>query len=237
MRGIFMFATGFISSTTVIMLLGLYYLYTTHLPSLTTFDTYTPIDCHQGTTREFKNIFLDVGANRGDTFFLLLNDSKFFPPTIHRRDIDVYLFEASPIWNDLLYRLYTQYPQIKGVYNGTALWINSTEKLSFWVDQNNHEASSSFHKPRGMTPIIVDCIDVCEWMIHEMHFEINDTVIIKLDVEGAEYKIMEHICHWWMKCLLNGIHGAKKYIRMARSIIIWSEAMHGHNVLHQKGSK
>merc|ERR1712087_560639 len=96
-------------------------------------------------------------------------------------------------WNDLLYRLYTQYPQIKGIYNETAIWINSTEKLVFFMNEN-HEASSTFHKDSvNSKRIEVECIDICQWMIYDMEFSENDYVIIKLDVEGAEYPIINHI--------------------------------------------
>merc|ERR1712190_626233 len=108
-----------------------------------------------------------------------------------RRDIEVYLFEASPVWSRDLYRYYTQYPQIKGLYTETALWNNSEETLSFYVN-GNHEASSALFKQGDARLITVQCVEICEWM-KEMKFSKDDFIVFKLDVEGAEYSIVRTI--------------------------------------------
>ena len=36
-------------------------------------------------------------------------------------------------------------------------------------------------------------LPICEWMIDDMKFKLNDYVVIKLDIEGGEYPIMQHI--------------------------------------------
>lgn len=143
-------------------------------------------------TTKGRNIFIDGGANRGDTFFLLLQNDTFFSPDIMRRDIDVYLFEASPIWTDLLRELYSKYPQIKGVYYETAIWNNSKETLTLFINKN-HEASSAFNKPKVGGRATVRCIEICEWMMQIMGFRLEDYIIFKLDVEGAEYPILYYI--------------------------------------------
>ena len=147
---------------------------------------------NQAQSNQPRYIFIDGGANRGDTFLLLLNNGTFFHPSIPRRDIDVYLFEASPIWNDILYQYFNKYPQIKHVYSQTGICAN-TEKLIFFMHPDNHEGSSAFVKTVNSERIVVDCIDICEWMIYDMKFSKNDHVIIKLDIEGGEYPIMKRI--------------------------------------------
>lgn len=149
------------------------------------------LQCLQSQKKQ-RRIFIDGGANRGDTFFLLLNNNTFFPSFVMRRDIDVYLFEASPVWSEDLQRYYSQYPQIKGVYTETALWNNSHETLSFWVN-SNHEASSAFFEMKNSRQITVRCIEICEWMISIMGFTVDDYIILKLDVEGAEYTILRTV--------------------------------------------
>jgi len=73
-----------------------------------------------------------------------------------------------------------------------AVWI-ANGVYPFYLDKADGDGSSLLSKKTTgnldfKNPIYVECIDLSEWIINS--FNIKDEIILKLDVEGAEYEIL-----------------------------------------------
>ena len=185
--------------------------------------------------KEFINVFIDMGANRGDTIEEVLGFDKI-PPIkyILNNKFHYYFFEPNPRFNDVLKgycNRYTNY--IKGCYYETAV-TTFNGNVTFYehetkgkrVNNTNYEGASLIpHRFKAKNEITVQSIDICEWIINT--FDINNFdyyIIIKMDVEGYEYKLLTHIydnCLQYIKMFFIEFHPwGSVYIKL--SIIITS---------------
>lgn len=74
------------------------------------------------------------------------------------------------------------------VYN-KAVWVND-DRITFWQDQSKEPLGSTVKKSKTtgvLTPVFVDAVDFSEWLKDYL----MDEVLIKLDIEGAEFDILE----------------------------------------------
>jgi FkbM family methyltransferase len=157
-----------------------------------------------------KKIFLDCGTN------LCQGLEKI--QSLHDMDSnwDIYSFEANPItFNSIKHE---NFPHVKFINN--AVWTENTEKyLSIekwpsivldqdgsnnliqkdlpdqWIGGGSNIMGENFvficsqEESIKRNEIKVKCIDLCEFIVN--NFEKEDYIVVKLDVEGAEYPILE----------------------------------------------
>lgn len=130
-----------------------------------------------------RKIFIDCGANDGCSVELF---RKSFPD---HAEFEVYCFEANKKFRDSLLN-YTQ-----NVY--TAL---------VWIDENG--ASFGGWKMKefgGGDGTYVNTIDLSTWIRES--FLSTDYIILKLDIEGAEYKVIEKMYHDGTLTYIDEIYG------------------------------
>lgn len=167
--------------------------------------------------RSKRHVFFDLGANIGDSarFFVEIDNN---PPnnTLKgygaRNDTkwEIYAFEANPVHNEKLDQT-KHYCESLGhkfyLYKQTAAWIRN-EKLTFYLDtvnvQNNYWGASVIkeHPDPGKSKyqnVEVDAVDIAELI---KKYSIDDEVIVKVDIEGAEFQFLKHLIN----------EGAMKYI-------------------------
>ena len=134
-----------------------------------------------------KYIFIDLGAYDGDSIDYFLHKAEGLPVAASK--FKIYAFEPNPKFLSGLDELMDSTPQIAQISNSAA-WIKD-DYIEFAVDQADDPMGSTLM--RGKAEIWgkskkqkMYTFDFSEWV---QQFE-NDYVIVKMDIEGAEFPIL-----------------------------------------------
>lgn len=135
-----------------------------------------------------KKIFIDCGANKGQSIEYAL---KFVLG--QNKDYKIYSFETLPLLANRLKDFYSKNPKIE-VFNN-AVWIEDTD-IKFYVSPRSTESGSILvdKLTGGLSKdafIVLKAIDFSKWLQENVNPE--DYVILKLDIEGAEYEVLSHL--------------------------------------------
>uniref|UniRef100_A0A6M3L459 Putative methyltransferase n=1 Tax=viral metagenome TaxID=1070528 RepID=A0A6M3L459_9ZZZZ len=121
-------------------------------------------------------VFIDCGFHKGEWLYKFM---KIYRPTHFK----VYAFEANPyLTEDINYDGIKLYKKAVSDQNCKRVFFISEESL----------ASSSFYQRKGILYskyITVECIDFSQWILDNLNKK--DYNVLKLDVEGEEYRILE----------------------------------------------
>ena len=106
---------------------------------------------------------------------------------------DVYAFEANPLFNSDLEKVEALVAKNHSVYlfNETAAWTHDG-KIDFYLD-TGHFWGSSLDKNHpdvirsGRKKLTVPCKDISRIL---KQYKENDLVVMKIDIEGAEYDLL-----------------------------------------------
>lgn len=134
-----------------------------------------------------RNVFVDCGGNNGSSV------RKFLTEFDAARRFHIYSFEPNTLYEPN-FAAFAQHKLIQAAVSdrdGTA---------EFYLDREDGDGSTLFRdkltKENGgfgtldtANPDIVKTIDLSRWIRDELRS--NDYVVLKLDVEGAEYDILE----------------------------------------------
>ncbi|KAG0043823.1 hypothetical protein BGZ83_011000 [Gryganskiella cystojenkinii] len=156
-----------------------------------------------------RYIFVDLGANGADSLetFLQSFNAKFSysfpkPSWANHEDAEIFLFEANPIFN-------TKLIQAKEKYTARGIKVNifpstvvDTEDgiRTFYLDTVNSEhdywgssiyASHPDAIKSNSTGTRLTSINISRWLLQ--NFLPRDFVVVKMDIEGAEYEIVPHM--------------------------------------------
>lgn len=133
-------------------------------------------------TKGQRKIFLDCGGNKGQSI-RLFKQSK-----LYSSDFEMYSFE--PVMK--LANKYKDMPDV--IFSEAAVWIYDGE-IDFYLDLARRRAEGSTllkeKKSRSLNrdnPIKIPCIDFSKWV--ENNFDKSDFIILKMDIEGAEYEVL-----------------------------------------------
>lgn len=137
-------------------------------------------------------MFIDCGAN---TCKVLRDNIKKYP------DFEFFAFEAQPELVKEGQKVLHEYPDTKITFFNKAVWIK-IEKKKFYLatqwDPNYKGGSTLLTGHTGNKcevdyahPVQVDTLDFSEWL--GANFSSTDYLIIKMDIEGAEYDNFEKI--------------------------------------------
>ena len=127
-----------------------------------------------------KVVFVDCGAHKGQS---IIKARK-----IYGNDIFVHSFEVIPILSEKLNKEYIDDSRIK-VYNN-AVWIDNSVK-SIHISKTKSSWGNSLYDRFDLNDTIkidVQCIDFTKWVSENIN--LNDYNILKLDIEGAEYEVL-----------------------------------------------
>jgi FkbM family methyltransferase len=156
-----------------------------------------------------RNIFIDLGCHHFETYGMLYdsdgnlkydkkNQRQFFNKNIHISDLDFYLFECLPSCFDKIehYKknLENKFGSIVffiksaiSTKNGNAKFYESIDK---WGNFGSTLRRDKREKLDLNNPIDVTTIDIVDFI---NIFSKDDYIIVKMDIEGAEYDILEHL--------------------------------------------
>jgi FkbM family methyltransferase len=132
-----------------------------------------------------KYVYIDLGAYDGDSLDYFLNRNDLPTCTC---DFDIYAFEPNP-YLDTYWKAITKSNK-KIIYSPKAAYIDNEER-EFTVDLSENAFGSTLMQSKrnwGVGEIVsVQCFDFSEWM---KQFA-DDYVVVKMDIEGAEFPILE----------------------------------------------
>ncbi|KAG0301570.1 hypothetical protein BGZ98_008217 [Dissophora globulifera] len=154
-------------------------------------------------------IFVDLGANRADSLevFLQHENAKFKydfprPDWATYEQAEIYLFEANPVFNTALVQAKEHYDAlgikvnifpstVVDVRDGIRTFFLDTVNTAndFWgssIYANHPDAIRSQSKGTELTSV-----NIARWLL--MNTLPRDFVVVKMDVEGAEYEIIPHM--------------------------------------------
>lgn len=147
-----------------------------------------------------RKIFIDGGARLGESIDIIKNDiSKY-------SDFEFYLFEPNSEYYSTLQNLEKSNDKVKFIEG--ALWDKNGESDFFIANDVWGDVGSTLHidkkeKLDTENPLKVktyDIVDVIGW------FSEDDYIVLKLDVEGSEYDIINRLI------MSNKVSNIKEYL-------------------------
>lgn len=121
-----------------------------------------------------RKIFIDCGAYNG-------NSVRKFSSSFN--DFEIFSFEPNSL-------LAHHHKNLKSTLIQSAVWIKN-EFVDFYIDEKDFDGSSVYsHKINivGNKKIKVPAVDFSQWVRKE--FQKNDFIVLKMDIEGAEYEVL-----------------------------------------------
>jgi FkbM family methyltransferase len=98
------------------------------------------------------------------------------------------------------------FEDINGTLIQAAIWIDDRE-ISFFLDEHDADGSSVFREQSGMTAgreLVVPAIDFSRWLAENISGD--DYCVLKLDIEGAEYPVLEALVERGTICLVDELY-------------------------------
>ena len=148
-----------------------------------------------------RKVFIDGGANKGQS------TKKFLSVWPDSDQYEIFMFEPN-----------SKAPWISGKKTNLirkALWIYDGE-IDFYEKQPNSEANTILKEKTNLSKAkfkkhTVKCISLSKWVLD--NFTKKDHIVLKLDVEGAEYEIIKDLynneCLQFIDIIFCEIHGLK----------------------------
>ena len=127
-----------------------------------------------------RYILVDGGAHLGETI-AYFEKSKIYS----NHPWEMFSFEANP---NLIDRI-PQKPNLTII--NKAIWIND-DGVDFYIGIDTSSSSIMKHKNTGdisKVPTKVESVDFGQWL--KRNFKRQDFILVKLDIEGAEYAVLE----------------------------------------------
>jgi len=156
----------------------------------------TPCQCHANdpawktTTRVVpKCIFIDLGAANGNSFQQFLANAYGPVANCPSGQWEALLVEANPQFTPELTAVASTYPGAVHTYGSTAAYMcQGTTSFSIDPDVAHNHWGSSMKTNHGSTTVTVPTVNVMQ-LIAETVVP-GDWVILKVDIEGAEYDLI-----------------------------------------------
>jgi FkbM family methyltransferase len=154
-----------------------------------------------------RHVFFDLGANIGDSarLFVSSNDTKSHLLEGYGakddKEWDIYSIEANPLHDfnlDMTKKHIESLGHTHHLYKQTAAWIVN-ENLTFFLDTVNTVKNfwgSSLHKEHNdakrsnFKNVTVTGVDI-SMLLKE--FNKDDEIVMKVDIEGSEYALLDHL--------------------------------------------
>ena len=124
-----------------------------------------------------NKIFIDCGAHKATS---VKNFKENYPDGDKYK---IFSFEA----NSEFRKCFDEYPDTK--LEIALVWTMDGEQVFY--NANNESSSVYKDKSRGGAKQIINSIDLDRWVKENLNKD--DHIVLKLDIEGAEYEVLEHM--------------------------------------------
>ena len=158
-----------------------------------------------------KVVFLDCGSHKGQS--IIYARQKF------GAGIKVYSFDAMNFFTEHLTEIYKDDDNVSII--NKAVWVEDCE-LEFHVSKTKASWGTSIHdrfSEDDTIKVTSDAVDFSKWIRDNL--DINDTNILKLDIEGAEIevlnKLMDEDTLSYFNLLLGEWHDQKEEMNLFES--------------------
>lgn len=164
---------------------------------------------------ENRNIFIDCGSHQGQSI------KKFKTLDLFKENhFEIYAFEAN---QEIIEEYGKQNPEV--IIMNYAAWVEDKE-MNFYLDRTDADGSSLLEEkkhPFGYqendlgNPLKVRALDFSLWILNT--FNKNDYIILKMDIEGAEYEViskmiedksLEYVNELYVECHYKKVSISKK---------------------------
>ncbi|KAJ3068350.1 hypothetical protein HDU99_003232 [Rhizoclosmatium hyalinum] len=153
-------------------------------------------------------VFVDLGANRGDSYEAMLGlGSKFnfsyaVPPGRLPKEMEAHLFEANGVFDKPLKEVQTKYAKDPSyapvfIYPSTVVYTADTT-VSFFVEHKNPDKDfwgssllSNHPDVTAQDKVDLPAVNIGRFILQ--NFRAEDFVVVKMDIEGAEYDVVPHL--------------------------------------------
>jgi FkbM family methyltransferase len=129
-------------------------------------------------------VLLDCGAHKGHAISFFKEKYGLFDR--------IYLFECNPF---LALKLQSKYAKdFSTIICPYAIWTEDGISSFFFGKKNHSNSSSLIKEKKGVEKnedIKVITIDFSKWLYER--FSQSDEIVLKMDIEGAEYPVLEHL--------------------------------------------
>lgn len=145
-----------------------------------------------------KVIFIDCGGNVGQSVQYALENYE---------DVEVHTFEGYSVNVDCIREKYGDDERVHIYHN---VIYKEAKEMKFYLQDWGARTGSSIIKEKKSVDKnkveIVQSIDLGEWITS--NFSKDDEIILKIDIEGAEYEVIEHLMdtrvddyinHWFVE--------------------------------------
>lgn len=152
-----------------------------------------------------KCIFVDLGAADGNSFQHFLNNGYGPIANCPSGQWEAVLVEANPQFTPALSHLSTQYPGSVHSYGSTAAYsCQGSTSFSIDPDVKHNRWGSSMKRSFGGDTVTVPTVNVMQ-LLSEKVIQ-GDWVILKVDIEGAEYDLLPCLAHFQKLFLLDAAY-------------------------------
>ena len=164
-----------------------------------------------------RNVYIDLGANNGDSVTMFLNrfvanvsysgDEKNIKSlkgsTSAVQNWELYVFEAHPKYSDGLKKqreslLNNRLVSSFYLYTDTAISVMDGSTYFILDPEGWHEGSTLMSESQSAKGEVVKvkCIDIVTLFKDIGRFSTNDTVFVKMDIEGAEFPVVKRLLQY-----------------------------------------
>jgi len=151
-----------------------------------------------------RKIFIDGGANSGISIQMFLDK---YPGA---DEFEIYSFECNP---ELFNELSKKYSTRATLYQQAVFTVNTD--FDFYI---GNRLSSSLRRDKisgylnTEAPIRVQAIDISKFISN--NFSKEDYIVLKLDIEGAEYDVIPHLIETSAINYINELFGEWHYLKL-----------------------
>tara|TARA_B100000287_G_scaffold421940_1_gene463278 strand:+ start:390 stop:1091 length:702 start_codon:yes stop_codon:yes gene_type:complete len=159
-----------------------------------------------------RKIFIDGGANEGQS------TDKWIKYMSGSNEFEIYMIEPQKSCKQILKDVMEKYKDYHIEYLPKVIWNNSTDVLPMYHSNNKCTESAGviFKKTNHTKEHKAETLHLSEWI--RDNFNPSDYIVLKLDIEGSEYKVIEDLYRTETLSYINEIHGELHGVKKSYNI-------------------